>query len=73
MEKHLWYLSDKLAIMFLFDDFVQIDVKEKMVENLKNRNPIKTKARKYEFKSEHFDELLKKGVSDLISTELVTI
>lgn len=73
MEKHLWYLSDKLAVMSLFDDSVQIDVKEKIVENLKNRNPIETKARKYEFKPEKLDELLKKDVSDFISTESVTL
>lgn len=69
MEKHLWYLSDKLAVMSLFDDSVPINVKKKMIENLKNRNPTKTKARKYEFKPENLTELLEKDLSDFVSTE----
>lgn len=30
MIKHLWYLSDQLAIMSLFDDSIDLSVKEKM-------------------------------------------
>lgn len=40
-----------------------------MIENLKNRNPTKTKARKYEFKPENLTELLEKDLSDFVSTE----
>ncbi|XP_044580402.1 uncharacterized protein LOC123262280 isoform X2 [Cotesia glomerata] len=60
MSDHLWYLSDKLAIISLFDDAVDPEVKKKMVKNLKNRNPIKTKARKYEFDYKNLHEFLHK-------------
>ncbi|KAK4882268.1 hypothetical protein RN001_005587 [Aquatica leii] len=59
MIRHLWYLSDQLAIMPLFDDSLDLSVKEKMVENLKiQKSPI-SQNRKYEMAA-NSDELLKK-------------
>ncbi|CAD6231335.1 GSCOCG00012218001-RA-CDS [Cotesia congregata] len=72
MVRHLWYLSDQLAIMSLFDDSIDLTVKKKMIENLMNNKSSNTKTRKYEVVSDS-DELLEKDISDFISVESLTI
>lgn len=43
---HLWYLTDEIAILSLFDDEVDIQTKAKMVANLSKEN-ISTSGKKY--------------------------
>lgn len=72
MVRHLWYLSDQLAIMSLFDDSIDLTVKKKMIENLTKKKSSNTKTRKYEVASDS-DELQEKDISDFISVESLTI
>lgn len=72
MIKHLWYLNDQLAIMSLFDDSIDLSVKQKMLTNLKNKNPSAIHTRKYEVVS-NANELLDKDVSDFISVESLSL
>lgn len=37
--QHLWYLTDEVSILSLFDDAVDLDTKVKMIANLAKENP----------------------------------
>ena len=38
LTQHLWYLTDEIAALSLFDDDVDQEIKKKMVENLTKEN-----------------------------------
>lgn len=73
MINHLWYLTDKLAIISLFDDEVEVEVKKKMVVNMKYRKGKKVKARKFEVENDDLNALLDKDISDFVSVDSVSI
>lgn len=74
MINHLWYLSEQLAIISLFDDNVPLPIKQKMIQAL-NKNEINTdpKKKKFEIGQENLETLLSFDLSDFISKKsLVT-
>lgn len=40
LSQHLWYLTDEIAILSLFDEDVDLDTKVQMVANLNNEHII---------------------------------
>lgn len=69
MVNHLWYLSEQLAIISLFDDNVPLSVKQKMIQALKKDGSTDSKQKKFEIQQENFDSLLLSDMSDFISTK----
>lgn len=62
--RHLWYLSPQLAVMALFDNEVTVEVKTKMINNLKNK-----KCNKNENRIAYSEQILKMELQDFISSE----
>lgn len=67
MINHLWYLSEQLAIISLFDDNVPLPIKQKMIQAL-NKNEINSdpKKKKFEIGQENLEIVLSFDLSDFI-------
>ncbi|XP_025270393.1 uncharacterized protein LOC112639732 [Camponotus floridanus] len=67
MTLHLWYLSDELAILSLFDDTVPLNIKKNIVEAVKTREGTDSKARRFMIDKKNLDSILQKDISDFVS------
>lgn len=73
MINHLWYLSERLAIIFIFDVNVPATVKQKMIEALKTDKNSQLENKKFNIEPENLNTLLSKDLSDFISIKSMTI
>ncbi|CAH2091214.1 unnamed protein product [Euphydryas editha] len=64
---HLWYLTDEVSILSLFDDDVDQETKVKMVQNLTKEEEITHGKRYIPSKEELCGSLYEKSISDFIS------
>ncbi|XP_046409261.1 uncharacterized protein LOC124174209 [Ischnura elegans] len=65
--QHLWYLTDEISVLSLFDDDVDQETKGKMVENLTKEN-LSTHGKRYiPSKEELCGPLYEKNIYDFIS------
>ncbi|XP_044579240.1 uncharacterized protein LOC123261589 [Cotesia glomerata] len=67
MTSHLWYLSDELAILSLFDDTVPLNIKKNIVEAVKTREGTDSKARRFIIDRKNLHLILQKNISDFVS------
>ncbi|CAK1581478.1 unnamed protein product [Parnassius mnemosyne] len=67
--RNLWYLTDEVSILSLFDDDVDQETKVKMVQNLKKEEEITHGKRYIPSKEELCGSLYEKNISDFISEE----
>ncbi|XP_074114013.1 uncharacterized protein LOC141537081 [Cotesia typhae] len=63
MTSHLWYLSDELAILSLFDDTVPLNIKKNIVEAVKTREGTDSKARRFIIDRKNLHLILQKNIS----------
>ena len=66
MSDHLWYLSEELVVLALFDVNVSVDVKRKMVENIKSSKSNPKNLKRLVIK-ENVKSLLTSDLSDFVS------
>ncbi|XP_074107421.1 uncharacterized protein LOC141532801 [Cotesia typhae] len=62
MTSHLWYLSDELAILSLFDDTVPLNIKKNIVEAVKTREGTDSKARRFIIDRKNLHLILQKNM-----------
>ncbi|XP_061705695.1 uncharacterized protein LOC133516690 [Cydia pomonella] len=69
--KHLWYLTDEVAIMAIFDEEVGVEVKMRMVSKLEcdNEKPHQQEKRYIPSKQEMAKTLFSKSMDDFVSTK----
>lgn len=67
MAKHLWYLSEELAALSLFDMNVSLEIKKKIVTALKSNEGTLINKKRFQIKDKNFKTLLKKDLSDFVS------
>lgn len=71
---HLWYLSEKLAALSLFDKQVPIEIKTKMVHySMKHRESTTLNAKRVSVKNTNLDSFTFKDISDFITKRSTTI
>lgn len=73
MISHLWYLSDELAILSLFDDTVSYDVKKSIVEAVKTREGTDVKARRFVIDQKNLHSIMQKNMSDFVSKKSLNL
>lgn len=70
MSGHMWYLSEDLILMALFDPNVSIEEKRKMVDNLRHRLPVDENRIKVNVNLQVLRRTyLTKNISDFVSTK----
>ncbi|XP_074112021.1 uncharacterized protein LOC141535796 [Cotesia typhae] len=70
---HLWYLSDELAILSLFDDTVSLEVKKNIVGAVNTRNGTDSKAKKFIIDKNDLNSLTQKSLSDFVSKKSLNL
>ncbi|XP_044593840.1 uncharacterized protein LOC123271521 [Cotesia glomerata] len=70
---HLWYLSDELAILSLFDDTVSLEVKKNIVGAANTRNGTDSKAKKFIIDKNDLNSLTQKSLSDFVSKKSLNL
>lgn len=64
---HLWYISEELVALALFDESISIDVKEKMVKAMTDRPSVRGDANRLVIKEKEIESLITKDVSQFVS------
>lgn len=67
--QHLWYLSDEVSVLSLFDDDVDEEIKGKMVANLEKESPSAHIKRYIASKEELCGPIFEKNIDDFVSVK----
>lgn len=73
MTLHLWYLSDALAILSLFDDTIPFNIKKNIVEAVKTRKGTDSKAKRFIIDKKKLNSILQKNISDFVSKKSLNL
>lgn len=71
--KHLWYMSEELIGLALFDDAVSCDVKERMARAMMERPSLGCYAKRLTLKEKDCKSLGSKDLSDFASQKSITL
>ncbi|XP_053948286.1 uncharacterized protein LOC128856887 [Anastrepha ludens] len=67
--QHLWYLTDEVSILALFDDDVDLETKVRMIANLTRENPTAHNKRYIASKEELCGPLFERNIDDFVSVK----
>lgn len=67
--KHLWYISEELIGLALFDESVTDEVKKKIVEAMPGRDSVTRYPKRFEADEKNNEQLLSKDLSDFASSK----
>lgn len=70
---HLWYLSEELVSLSLFDDEVSSDVKLEILKSMEERKPIDQNLKRVKVEKTNLDSFISKNLADFASQKSFTI
>ena len=70
---HLWYLSNELAILSLFDNTVPLEMKKNIVEAAKTRKGTDCEARRFIIDKNDLNSFMEKNLSDFVSEKSLNL